>query len=108
MRQADSALSHDFSPAVDAALRYALAIGAALVLLVPGARGFDETLGWMPLWLLAMPAAAWWAARGFPLPSRAAAQAVPRRRRSSPQARRRRRASVRNPVRRPGAAAEVC
>jgi hypothetical protein len=53
-------------------LKYALAIGAVLVLLLPGARGFSETLGWLPLWLLGMPAAALWALKGFPLPGRAA------------------------------------
>jgi len=74
------------------ALRYALAIGGVLVLLWPGARGFSETLGWLPLWLLAMPAVALWALRGFPLPGathETAAASVVRRRRSGPQARRR-------------------
>lgn len=71
--------------------RYALAIGAALVLLLPAARGFSPTFGWLPLWLLAMPAAAWWALRGFRLPMRPASEpmAVARRRRAGPQARRR-------------------
>jgi hypothetical protein len=70
--------------------RYALAIGAALVLLVPAARGFSPTVGWLPLWLLAMPAAAWWALRGFRLPKRAAEPVTTaRRRRIGPQARRR-------------------
>lgn len=80
-------------------LKYALAIGGVLVLLLPGARGFSETLGWLPLWLLGMPAAALWALKGFPLPGRAperivAAPAV-RRRRSGPQARRRARGVAR-------------
>ena len=72
--------------------RYALAIGAALVLLVPAARGFSPTFGWLPLWLLAMPAVAWWALRGFRLPMRADTVepvATARRRRTGPQARRR-------------------
>lgn len=72
--------------------RYALAIGAALVLLVPAARGFNPTLGWLPLWLLAMPAVAWWALCGFQLPMRAGTTepvAIARRRRIGPQARRR-------------------
>jgi len=72
--------------------RYALVIGAALVLLVPAARGFSPTFGWLPLWLLAMPAAAWWALRGFRLPQRAGASepvATARRHRVGPQARRR-------------------
>lgn len=55
---------------IDAVLRYALAIGAALVVLLPGARGFSDTVGWLPLWLLVMPAMALWALRGFPLPRR--------------------------------------
>ena len=75
------------------ALKYALAIGSVLVLLLPGARGFSETLGWLPLWLLGMPAAALWALKGFPLPGHAPEEiaAIPasRRRRSGPQARRR-------------------
>lgn len=75
------------------ALRYALSIGAVLVLLLPPARGFSETLGWLPLWLLGMPAAALWALKGFPLPGRTAGEiaAMPalRRRRSGPQAWRR-------------------
>jgi len=74
-------------------LKYALAIGSVLVLLLPGARGFSETLGWLPLWLLGMPAAALWALKGFPLPGHAPEEiaAIPasRRRRSGPQARRR-------------------
>lgn len=75
--------------------RYALAIGAALVLLVPAARGFSPTFGWLPLWLLAMPAVAWWALRGFRLPKRAVEPvATARRRRLGPQARRRVRGSA--------------
>ncbi|MFC5579138.1 hypothetical protein ACFPOA_14085 [Lysobacter niabensis] len=77
---------------IDDVLRYALAIGGVLVLLLPAARGFSQTLGWLPLWLLAMPAVALWALRGFPLPRRSttsgAATAL-RRRRAAPQARRR-------------------
>ncbi|GAB3371728.1 hypothetical protein GCM10027431_21070 [Lysobacter rhizosphaerae] len=83
---------------IDDVLRYALAIGAVLVLLLPAARGFSETLGWLPLWLLAMPAVALWAVRGFPLPKAAGAAPVvfaARRRRAGPQARRRGRGVVR-------------
>ena len=36
----------------------ALAAGFALVATVPAARAFSETFGWMPLWLLGMPASA--------------------------------------------------
>lgn len=35
-----------------------LAVGIALVATVPAARGFSDTFGWMPLWLLGMPASA--------------------------------------------------
>lgn len=81
-------------------LKYALAIGGVLVLLLPGARGFSETLGWLPLWLLGMPAAALWALKGFALPGRATeeivAAPVSRRRRSGPQARRRARGLARH------------
>ena len=80
-------------------LKYALAIGGVLVLLLPGARGFSETLGWLPLWLIGMPAVALWALRGFPLPVRPAeeiaALPAPRRRRAGPQARRRARSVAR-------------
>jgi hypothetical protein len=90
MRHADPA-APDFQPRLEGALRYALAIGATLVVLFPGARGFSEALGWLPLWLLAMPAVALWALRGFPLPRRAPPTGAceHRRRRSIPQARRR-------------------
>lgn len=75
-------------------LRYALAVGVVLVLLLPGARGFSETLGWLPLWLLAMPAAALWALHGFRLPRRGQdgeeiRLASVRRRRTGAQAKRR-------------------
>lgn len=78
-------------------LKYALAIGGVLVVLLPGARGSSEALGWLPLWLLAMPAVALWALKGFPLPRPAAAAVAPasRRRRPGPQARRRGRSLAR-------------
>ena len=84
---------YEIDARIDDVLRYALAIGGVLVLLLPAARGFSETLGWLPLWLLAMPAVALWARRGFPLPRRATSPATSvtaaRRRRGGPQARRR-------------------
>ena len=70
---------------LDSALRQAVILGALAVLLVPAARGSSALLGWLPLWLLGMPLAAWWSLRGFPVP--AAALHLPRRRRI--QARRR-------------------
>ncbi len=48
---------------LEAALRYAVAIGAVLVVLLPDARGSSELIGWLPLWLLGMPSAAWWVVR---------------------------------------------
>ena len=93
-RRLQGHIAFDFR--IEAALRYALAIGGVLVLLLPGARGFSETLGWLPLWLLAMPAVALWALRGFPLLKRGSGEQMPaRRRRIEPQARRRSRAMSR-------------
>src|SRR5690606_4000255 len=42
----------------DDVLRYAVAVGATLVLLVPAARG-ESAVGWLPLWLVGMPLCAW-------------------------------------------------
>lgn len=55
----------DLDSLIDAVLRYLLAIGAVLVLLLPAARGFSETVGWLPLWLLVMPLTALVARRGL-------------------------------------------
>ncbi|UNK48632.1 hypothetical protein MNR01_12850 [Lysobacter sp. S4-A87] len=84
-------------PGLDDLLRHAVAIGAVLVLLLPAARGFSDTFGWMPLWLLVMPLCAWWALHRFRLPANERdTQAQPRpRRRIGEQARRRRPASPR-------------
>ena len=91
-----SAASFDFSsPAsqdrpdagLDRALRRVVLAGLALVLLVPLARASTDALGWLPLWLVGMPAAAWWALHRFRVPGRAAATRIERRRRG-PQARR--------------------
>ena len=70
---------------LDSALRQAVILGTLAVLLIPSARGSSEWLGWLPLWLVGMPLAAWWSLRGFPLPE--VALRLPRRRRV--QARRR-------------------
>ncbi|MCE7032075.1 hypothetical protein LY625_05495 [Lysobacter sp. GX 14042] len=43
---------------VDDVLRFAVAIGATLVVLIPAARGYSA-VGWLPLWLLGMPLCAW-------------------------------------------------
>ena len=73
---------HD--PRPERYLRTAVILGALAVLLLPAARGSSDWFGFLPLWLLGMPLAAWWSVSGFPLPRVAAA--LPRRRRA--QARR--------------------
>ncbi len=76
---------------LEAGLRHAVAVGAVLVLLLPAARGFSQTFGWLPLWLLVMPLSAWWALHRFALPwahKREESAPVVRRRRGV-QARRR-------------------
>jgi len=65
---------------LDAVLRQAVILGTLAILLVPAARGSSQWLGWLPLWLVGMPLAAWWSLRGFPLP--AVAVRLPRRRRA--------------------------
>ena len=45
---------------LDAVLRHAVILGTLAVLLIPAARGSSEWLGWLPLWLVGMPLAAWW------------------------------------------------
>ncbi|MEN5156156.1 hypothetical protein [Stenotrophomonas muris] len=42
--------------------------GLALILVWPAARGSSAWLGWLPMWLVGMPLAAWWALLRFPLP----------------------------------------
>lgn len=66
-------------------------LGAAAVLLLPAARGHSEWLGWLPLWLLGMPASALWALHRFRLPRLPlpATSARALRRRRGGQARRR-------------------
>ena len=71
---------------LDSLLRQLVILGALAVLLVPAARGSSAWIGWLPLWLVGMPLAAWWSLRRFPLPT--LALRLPRRRRA--QARRRR------------------
>jgi hypothetical protein len=82
----------DTRSGLDTLLRHAVAIGAVVVALLPAARGFSPTFGWMPLWLVAMPLCAWWALHRFRLPSREPEEvtAVRARRRAGAQARRRR------------------
>lgn len=73
--------------ALDRMLRRAVLTGLALVLLVPLARVSTDALGWLPLWLVGMPAAAWWALHRFRLPA-AARRFRSAARRRTPQARR--------------------
>lgn len=84
-------------PRLERLLRDALCVAAALVLLWPAARGYSQWLGWTPLWLLGMPAVAWWSLHRFRLP-RATYMQAPRggpRRRVGGQARRRQRVAMR-------------
>ena len=78
---------------LDSALRHAVILGTLAVLLIPAARGSSDWLGWLPLWLVGMPLAAWWSLRGCPLPR--VAVALPRRRRVQALRNRRGRASTR-------------
>ena len=73
---------------LDRALRRLVVAGVALVLLVPLARASTDWLGWLPLWLVGMPAVAWWALHRFRLPGtvRSVLGGLPHRR--GPQARR--------------------
>ena len=97
MNRSDLPAAEPIDPCIKDVLRYAIAIGATLLLLVPAARGSSELLGWLPLWLLAMPLSAWWALHRFHLPAATAGSRAPavRRRRIGPQARRRTRPSPR-------------
>ena len=76
---------------LDAVLRHAVILGTLAILFIPAARGSTQWLGWLPLWLVGMPLAAWWSLRGFPLP--AVAVRLPRRRRVQAMRRSVRRAS---------------
>jgi hypothetical protein len=75
--------------ALDRLLRQVVIVGTLAVLLIPAARDSTQLLGWLPLWLVGMPLAAWWSLRRFPLP-RVALQV--------------RRTHIRRPVRLPRAA----
>lgn len=80
-----------FRHTLESAIRAAVAFGLFAALALPAGRGYSQAVGWLPLWLVAMPLSAWWALHGFALPSwahRMGVAARPRRRR--PQARRRR------------------
>lgn len=55
-------------PRLERALRRIVLAGAMLVLALPIARGHSLWFGALPLWLLAMPLASWWALHHFRLP----------------------------------------
>ena len=79
-------------PRLEHLLRDMLCAAMALVLLWPAARGYSQWLGWMPLWLIGMPAVAWWSLHRFRLPQAQLAVAAtrnPPRRRAGFQALRR-------------------
>ena len=82
-------------PQLAPAVLGALFVAAVAVLSLPQARGTSEAFGWMPLWLLALPLAAWLGLQAGRLGGRAArrgeAPGAPtvRRRRGPAQARRR-------------------
>ncbi|WP_372017868.1 hypothetical protein [Pseudoxanthomonas sp. 10H] len=79
---------HRPDPALEALLRRWLLLGLLAVALVPALRGSSAWLGWWPMWLVAMPAVAWWALHRFRLPARLKA-GLGRRSRRGAQARRR-------------------
>lgn len=73
----------------------ALCLGVALVILIPAARDIHANVGWLPLWLVGMPAAAWLVAAlvtqpdGIVDPARRVTTGPVRRRLPGQQARRR-------------------
>ena len=56
-------------PRVLRCVRQATLAGLALVLVWPAMRGSSVWIGWLPLWLVAMPLTAWWALYRFRLPA---------------------------------------
>src|SRR6476469_8915773 len=79
-------------PRLDVLLRRLIGWGVLAVLLLPAARGTSAWFGWMPLWLVAMPLASWWALHRFRLPrvaSTGVRAVASRRRRRGAQAHRR-------------------
>lgn len=81
-------------PRLERGMRAVVLLGLAAVLVFPAARGYSPWLGWLPLWLLGMPLAGWWALHRFRpprWPQRLPAVSVPRRRRRFGPAQARRR-----------------
>ncbi|MGY0797452.1 hypothetical protein ACW7G0_00060 [Lysobacter sp. A286] len=63
MNRSDRVAIDPIDPRIEDVLRYASAIGATLLVLLPAARGSSEMIGWLPLWLLVMPLSGWWLVR---------------------------------------------
>ena len=78
-------------------LRFAIALGLFVVLLLPAGRGYSQALGWLPLWLVGMPCLAWWSLYRFQLPLGLLRRQTQRRR--GPQAKRRTRLQPRRTAR---------
>ncbi|WP_269792246.1 hypothetical protein [Stenotrophomonas sp. Iso1] len=78
-------------PRVLRCVRQVALAGMALVLVWPTARGYSVWMGWLPLWLVGMPLASWWALYGFRLPAAWRNRKTGVQRRRGPQARRARR-----------------
>lgn len=81
-------LSSPPDPRLSRLLCHLTLAGLALVLVWPAARGDHPWFGWLPLWLVAMPAVAWWALWRCPLPRWRRLAATTARRAHRPQARR--------------------
>ncbi len=57
-------------PLLERFVQAVMLLALALVMLLPDARAYSPLLGWVPLWLLGMPAVAWWSLYRFRLPVR--------------------------------------
>ncbi|MEO6154159.1 MAG: hypothetical protein ABIP16_00325 [Thermomonas sp.] len=88
----------DANQDLDRLLRQVVIVGTLAVLFIPAARGSTDMFGWLPMWLLGMPLAAWWSLRRCPLPK--LALRMPRRRRAQAL----RRTRIRRPAKLPRAA----
>jgi len=55
-------------PLLERFVQAVMLLALALVMLLPDARAYSPLLGWVPLWLLGMPAVAWWSLYRFRLP----------------------------------------
>lgn len=56
-------------PRVLRCVRQIALAGLALAVVWPAARGYSQWIGWLPLWLIGMPMAAWWSLYRFRLPA---------------------------------------